>query len=174
MPGGAQAGALAKVGSSDVARLSWLLDLLNPPVRAFATMPDKEFRDLDAEVAAFCKPLGSIEGGMRGRLTVDTMEGLRRDILNVVEALLYGASGDLQIPSVTLSVIPNSKCVHMGTPDAMFRLAAARLLENEGHRIKRCARSGCGRLFAHRKRGLYCGRKCSQLVQFKRYVARHA
>ena len=155
-------------------RLSWLLDVLNRPPGAFATISDAELKDLGSEFTAFCEPLGSIEGGKRGIWTVDLMEELSREISADVRALLDGASMDLQIPGVTLSVTPDLKCVYMGKPDAMFRLAVARLLENEGHRIKRCARSGCGRLFAHRKRGLYCGRQCSQLVQFKRYVERHS
>ena len=173
LPGGTQARALAKVGSTDVTRLSWLLDLLNCPVGAFATMSGSEFKDLESEVAAFCEPLGSIEGGQRGRLTIDTMKDFSREILGVVQALLGGASSNLEIPSAVLSVVPNSKCIYMGTPEVMLRLETARLLENEGHRIKRCARQGCGRLFAHRKRGLYCGRQCSQLVQFRRYLERH-
>ena len=174
LPGGTQARALAKVGSTDVTRLSWLLDLLNRPVGAFATMSGSEFKNMESEVAAFCEQLGSIEGGRRGRLTVDTVKDFCCEILGVVQALLDGAGSSLQIPSVVLSVIPNSKFIYIGPPDVMLRLETARLLENEGHRIKRCARPGCGRLFAHRKRGLYCGRQCSQLVQFKRYVERHA
>jgi hypothetical protein len=174
LPGGVQARALAKVGSSDVARLSWLLDLLNRPVEAFAAMSEREFKDLANEVAVFCEPLGSIEGGKGGVLTVDTMEKLSREFSPKIHGLLEGASIDLEIPSVTLSVLPGMKCVYIGKPEAMFRLASVRLLENEGHRIKRCARPGCGRLFAHRKRALYCARQCSQLVQFRRYLERHA
>jgi hypothetical protein len=174
LPGGAQARTLAKLGTGDVSRLSWLLDLLNRPVGSFATMSSSEFKELEREVAVFCEPLGSIEGGQRGRLTVDTMRELNREILADVQALLGGYSIDLPIPRVILSVTPDLKCKYMGTPDAMFRLAVARLLEEEGSRIKRCYRKGCERLFAHRKRGLYCGRKCSQIVQLKRYVERHA
>jgi hypothetical protein len=173
-PGGVQARALAELGASDVSRLSWLLGLLNRPVGSFATMSSSEFKKLEREIAVFCEPLGSVEGGQRGRLTVDIMGELNREILADVQALLDGYSIDLQIPSVILSVTPDLKCKYMGTPEAMFRLATARVLENEGHRIKRCSRPGCGKLFAHRKRGLYCGRQCSQLVQFRRYVERHA
>jgi hypothetical protein len=174
LPGGAQARALAKVGSSDVARLAWLLDLLNRPPETLATLSDQEFESVENEVALFCEPLGSIAGGKSGRLTVDSLMALNGAILVIVEALLDGTTGELQIPTVTLAMIPGSGCLYMGTPDALFRLAAAKLLEAEGHRIRRCARPGCGKLFAHRKRGLYCSRRCSQLVQFARYVQRHA
>lgn len=174
LPDSAQARAFAKVGSSDVVRLSWLLNLLNLPLGTFETMTDAEFKDLNSEVDAFCGSLGSIEGGRRGLLTVEVIEGLSRDVRALVEGLLEGASGDLQIPAVILSVIPNSECRYIGSPDGLFRLAAGRLLEKESRRIRRCARLGCGRLFAHRKRGLYCGRRCSQLVQFTRYVERHS
>jgi hypothetical protein len=173
LPGGAEVRALAKVGSSDVARLAWLLDLLNRPSETLATWSDKEFENLESEVALFCEPLGSIAGGKSGRLTVDSLVELSSAVLVLVEALLDDSSGELQIPTVTLSMIPNSGCRYMGTPDALFRLTAAKLIEAEGHRIRRCARQGCGRLFVHRKRGLYCSRRCSQLVQFARYVQRH-
>lgn len=173
LPGGAQARALAKVGSSDVARLAWLLDLLNRPPETLATLSDQEFENLENEVALFCEPLGSIAAGKSGRLTVDSLVKLSSDVLFLVEALFDNSTGELQIPTVTLSMIPGSGCRYMGTPDALFRLAAAKLVEAEGHRIRRCARRGCGRLFAHRKRGLYCSRRCSQLVQFARYVERH-
>ena len=174
LPGGAQAGALAKVGSSEVARLAWLLDLLNRSSESLATLSDKEVENLEREVALFCEPLGSIAGGKSGRLTVDGLMELSSAVLVLVEALLDDSTGELQIPTVTLAIIPKSGCRYMGTPDTLFRLAAAKLIETEGRRIRRCARQGCGRLFAHRKRGLYCSQRCSQLVQFARYVQRHA
>jgi hypothetical protein len=171
LPGGAQARALAKVGSSDVARLAWLLDLLNRPPETLAS--GNAVEKLESELPSFCEPLGSIAGGGSERLTVESLKALHSAILVMVEALLDGTSGELQIPTVTLAMIPGSGCRYMGTADALFRLAAANLLETEGHRIRRCARPRCGRLFAHRKRGLYCSRRCSQLVQFARYVQRH-
>jgi hypothetical protein len=173
LPGASQARELAKIRSSDVARLAWLLDLLNRPPETLATMSYNELEGLEGEIALFCEPLGSIASGRSARSTVDSLMALNGAILVMVEALLDGTSGELQIPTVTLAMIPGSGCRYMGTPDALFRLAAANLLETEGHRIRRCARPGCGRLFAHRKRGLYCSRRCSQLVQFARYVQRH-
>ena len=62
----------------------------------------------------------------------------------------------------------------MGDPVAIFRLETARLIEAEGRRIKKCAPSVCGKLFVHRKSGLYCSAQCSQLERFQHYNARHS
>jgi hypothetical protein len=55
-----------------------------------------------------------------------------------------------------------------------FLLAAADVLEEEGLRVRRCARPGCGRLFTHRKRGIFCSTSCSQKVRDQRFRERHS
>jgi hypothetical protein len=173
-PGGAQARALAKVGSGGLTRLGWLLDLLNRSPETFAHSSESEIEDLENEAAVFCEPIGSFVSVPSSRLTANMIVQLSHEIQDVVSGLLEGATYDFQIPSVTLAVIPNSRSRYMSSPDALFRLAVAKLIETDGHRIRRCARRGCERLFVRRKRALYCGKKCSQLEQFARYVARHA
>jgi hypothetical protein len=55
-----------------------------------------------------------------------------------------------------------------------FLLAAAEVLEEEGLHVRKCARPGCGRLFAHRKRGIFCSASCSQKVRDQRFRERHS
>jgi hypothetical protein len=55
-----------------------------------------------------------------------------------------------------------------------FLLAAAQVLEEEGLHVRECARPGCGRLFAHRKRGIFCSTSCSQKVRDQRFRERHS
>lgn len=174
LPGGARARALAKVGSADLTRLRWLLELLNRSPETFARSSEREIEDLESEAAVFCEPIGSFASGLSSSLTTSMIAQLSHEIQQVVFGLLEGATHDFEIPGVTLVVIPNSPSRYMGSPDAIFRLAVAKLIETDGHRIRRCARPGCDRLFVRRKRALYCGKKCSQLEQFARYVVRHA
>jgi hypothetical protein len=173
-PGGVQAKAIAKVGASDVARLSWFLDILNLDAGAIERMSDDEFRELQTELVVFCEPVGSIGGDRHSALSRSSFEELRGEVFDKMLALLSGYTIEFQLPNVTLAVLSDLKFIYMGTSEAIFRLAVARLVEKEGCRVKRCARPDCRRLFALRKRGLYCSRKCSQLVQFKRYLERHS
>ncbi len=55
-----------------------------------------------------------------------------------------------------------------------FLLAAAEVLEEEGLRVRECARPGCGRLFTHRKRGIFCSLSCSQKVRDQRFRERRS
>jgi predicted RNA-binding Zn ribbon-like protein len=174
IPGGIQARAMARVGGNDLARLAWLLDLLNRAPETFAVMAELDRAELEAEVTAFCKPVGKLVGGQQAQLSADEAHELVRDIHARVVAMLQGSTFELEIPRITLSITSGEGTQFMGEPSALFRLAVARLIEVEGQRIKFCARPGCGRLFVRRKRALYCQRQCSQLEQFARYVARHA
>lgn len=172
-PGGAHASALAKVGASDLSRLGWLLDLLNRASESIAQSSAAEVHNLENEAVVFCEPIGSFAFSRSSRLTASQIAELTQEIRDVVSAILLGATHDFQIPTVTLAVIPNSPSRYMGSPEAIFRLAVAKLIETDGYRIRRCARPGCDRLFVRRKRALYCSKRCSQLEQFARYVRRH-
>ena len=174
LPGGSQAKALARVGIEDLSRLGWLLDLLNRSPETIAQSCAAEVHMLENEAGVFCEPVGSFESSRSSKLSARQIADLAQEIRDVVSAVIGGASHDFQIHSVTLMVIPNSKSRYVGPPEAIFRLAVARLIESDGYRIKQCARPGCGRLFVRRKRALYCGKRCSQIEQFARYVRRHS
>ena len=61
-----------------------------------------------------------------------------------------------------------------GAARAALLEACARLLEAEGGRVARCARSGCGRLFVKVKRGAYCSKRCSQSMRTSRFRSSHS
>jgi hypothetical protein len=174
LPGGAQASALAKVRAHDLSRLRWLLDLLNRPTESLEQPSPAEVHNFEKEAAVFCEPVGSFASSRSLTLTKSQIADLIQEVQGVLSAILQGATHDFEIPGVTLAMIPNSRSYYMGSPVAIFRLAVAKLLETDGHRIRRCARPGCGRVFIRRKRALYCSRRCSQLEQFAKYLQRHS
>jgi hypothetical protein len=173
VPGGVQARARDRVGSSDLARLAWLLDLLNRPPDSLKVMSERERALVEAEVVAFCEPVGAVTGGQPSQLTATGAQVLAQAIRAQVLGMLEGSTFELHVPAITVVSFPGSRSRYLGPPEAIFRFAVVRLIEAEGQRIKVCARPGCGRLFVRRKRALYCQRQCSQLEQFARYVARH-
>jgi predicted RNA-binding Zn ribbon-like protein len=174
LPGGIQVRARARVGGDDLKRLAWLLELLNRPPETFAAMAEPDRAALEAEIAAFCEPVGSLAGGRPSQLSIDAACELVRDLRVRIDAMLQGSTFELEMPPITLSIISGVGARYMGKPVPLFQVAVARLIETEGRRIKICARPGCGRLFVRRKRALYCQKQCSQLEQFARYVARHS
>ena len=174
LPEGIQASAEAKVGFTDVSRLAWLLELLNRSQESIAVGSEQERVDLEAQVVAFAKPVGMASGGHGSSLSLKDLKGLARDIRASILGMLQGASLTIDIPKLTFTSSTGSASVYIGHPNAIFRLAVAKLVETEKRRIKLCARPDCDRLFVRRKGGLFCSRQCSQIVQFKRYLARHA
>jgi hypothetical protein len=58
-------------------------------------------------------------------------------------------------------------------PTALL-LAAADVIQEEGLRVRQCARAECGRLFVKRKRGIYCSNECSQKVRDERFRKSHS
>ena len=174
LPEGIQASAEAKVGFTDVSRLAWLLELLNRSQESIAVGSEQERVDLEAQVVAFAKPVGMASGGHGSSLSLKDLKGLARDIRASILGMLQGASLTIDIPKLIFTSSTGSASVYIGHPKAIFRLAVAKLVETEQRRIKLCARPDCDRLFVRRKGGLFCSRQCSQIVQFKRYLARHA
>ena len=55
-----------------------------------------------------------------------------------------------------------------------FLLAAADVIQEEGLRVRECARPECRRPFVKRKRGIFCSTSCSQKVRDKRFRERHS
>jgi hypothetical protein len=54
-----------------------------------------------------------------------------------------------------------------------FVLSAYRIIELEGVRLRECAAPECRRIFVRQKRAIFCGKKCSQREQTKRFRERH-
>jgi len=173
LPGGTQAKALEKVGSTGLDRLRWLLGLLNRLSDRSAAPTEAERRELEAQVAVFCEPIGNLTGGQNSKLSYTDAMDIGQQFSEAIIVNLGGSSPDINLPPITLTFDRGFKPLYMGAPQKLFPWAIAKLIDTEGHRIAMCARSGCGKLFARRKRGRYCGVKCAQVEHFARYVARH-
>ena len=173
-PGSRQSRALNKVGTAELSRLAWLVETINRDDVALAQLSDPEREKLAAEIAVFCRPIGAFVAAHNPALAAESIERLLRQARQAIFALGKGASYDLRIPEVTLALIPDAEPCYFGSPEAVFNLALAKLIETDGQRIRQCARAACGKLFVRRKRALYCGTHCSQIEQFARYINRHA
>jgi hypothetical protein len=174
LPGGIQERARAKVGASAVSQLVWLIELLNRSEESIALGTEQERGILEAEIVAFAERIGQPSAGKSSILSPKEMIELFRDIRASILAIFQGAPFEIRIPAVSYMSADGGPPIYMGNPEALFRLAVTRLLETERERIEICARPGCDNLFVRRKRGLYCSLRCSQLEQFKRYVARNS
>jgi hypothetical protein len=172
LPGGIQARARAMVGTG-LSRLGWLLDLLNSTSGEIATRSEEEGRKLEAEVVFFCEAVGVVGGGRLFHLDLLRIQQLIDDVRNPILEMIGGGNFEIRIPAVDFVSTPDACSRYMGPAEALFPLAVARLIEEERARIRVCGRPGCGRLFVRRKRALYCSRQCSQIEQFKRFVAHH-
>jgi hypothetical protein len=174
LPGSAQAKAREKVGSSSLDRLRWFLELLNRLPETADGLTENERKELEAEVVAFCEAIGAVVGGRDSRLSFKAATDVVRQTREQIFAMFHGSTSEMQMPEITFAFSRNSRSFYMGEPPQIFPWAIAKLIETEGHRIAMCARSGCGKLFARRKRGRYCSVKCAQVEHFARYVARHS
>ncbi len=167
--------ARRRVGGADpVNRLKWLID--------FAQQSQTE-----AEVGASAQNLSdeifefSILGlpDRRGALAGFGDPGLilsvRRAALRAIEQWV----GEGQLDLVTSELGQFVRVVHRrpgpalsyyhGAAMGAFLTTCANLIQAEGHRIERCARRECGRLFVRVKRGAYCSRQCSQRVRTEKF-----
>ena len=174
LPGGVQARAEAEVGASAVDRLAWLLRLLNRSQESTALGSEQERVELESEVVAFARPVGRASGGRHSQLNWHEAWDLVRSFRASILGLMGGSSFQVEISNLIYLVTPGEPVIYIGDPGVIFRIAVAKLMETEQQRIRICARPGCGQLFVRHKRGLYCSQRCSQLEQFKRYVARNS
>jgi hypothetical protein len=174
LAGSLQARAEAEVGVTSVARLDWLLRLLNRSQEGIGVGSEQERIDLEAQVVAFAKPVGRASGGRQSQLNWKEAWDLVRSLRASILGLMAGASFQVEIRNLVYLVTPGEPLIYMGVPGMIFRIAVAKLMETEQQRIKICARPRCGKLFVRHKRGLYCSPQCSQLEQLKRYVDRHS
>jgi len=172
LPGGLQAEARKAVSADDLARLAWLLELLNRAPESFDVMKESDCAALEAEVAAFCESVGSIKGGQPSLMSASRTKELVLEFRGRILAMLEGSTFELEIGPTT-AIVARGRVRFIAEPEALFSLAVVSLIEAEGQRMRLCARPNCGRLFVRRKRGLYCQRQCTQLEQFARYLARH-
>lgn len=173
-----------RVGGDPPKRLDWLVSQIG--------RDDKELRqallvwesDLRLELACFGHASGPWETGPAKEI-LKAFATLRETLRNFRPdwdaKLTFPIAGTI---TKNFSVTPKRRRVrwsgaiesHYSSdhfPTA-FLLAAAEVLEEEGLRIRECARPGCGRLFTHHKRGIFCSTSCSQKVRDQRFRERHS
>jgi hypothetical protein len=173
-----------RVGDEPAERLDWLISQLgrgDEELRSTLLQPESDFR---LELACFGYASSPWETGTTEEIFkafATLRETLRNFRPDWDAKLTFPIAGTI---TKNFSVTPKRRRVrwsgaiesHYSSdhfPTA-FLLAAAEVLEEEGLRIRQCARPGCGRLFTHRKRGLFCSTSCSQKVRDQRFRERHS
>ena len=99
LPGGIQEAARARVGSSAVTQLAWLIDLLNRPEESIAAETEQERRRLEAEVVAFAEQIGNPTGGKSSMISLEEIITLSRDVRAAILAIFQGAPFEIAIPA---------------------------------------------------------------------------
>jgi predicted RNA-binding Zn ribbon-like protein len=173
-----------RVGDDPAQRLDWLLSQLgrnDEELRTALLQPESDFRLELARFGNAANPwvTGPAEEILEAFATLrETLKNFRPDL---DARLTFPIAGTI---TKYFSVTPKRRRVRWSGaieshyfsdhfPTA-FLLAAADVLEEEGLRIRECARPGCGRLFTHRKRGIFCSTSCSQKVRDQRFRERHS
>jgi predicted RNA-binding Zn ribbon-like protein len=173
-----------RVGDEPAERLDWLVSQLgrsDEELRNALLQPVSDFR---LELARFGNAAHPWETGSAEEI-LEAFASLRETLKNFRPdfdaTLTFPIAGTI---TKYFSVTPKRRRVRWSGaieshyfsdhfPTA-FLLAAAEVLEEEGLRVRQCARPGCGRLFTHRKRGLFCSTSCSQKVRDQRFRERHS
>src|SRR5260221_3402377 len=75
-PEGIRADALAKVGSGQLARLAWLVGLLNCSPGTLVRASETEIEHLEHQAGVFCEPIGSFGHGPDFGLTANDLARL--------------------------------------------------------------------------------------------------
>jgi len=173
-----------RVGDDPPKRLDWLVSQLrraDEELRQALLVPESDFR---LELACFGYVANPWETGPAEEI-LEAFATLRRTLKDFrpdwEAKLTFPIKGTI---TKNFSVTPKRRRVrwsgaieshyssdHFATA---FLLAAAEVLEEEGLRVRECARPGCGRLFTHRKRGIFCSTSCSQKVRDQRFRERHS
>ena len=173
-----------RVGDDPAERLDWLVSQLgrsDEELRNALLEPVSDFRLELARFGNAASPWATepVEEVLEAFATLrETLKNFRPDL---DPTLTFPVAGTI---TKYFSVTPKRRRVRWsGAVEAhyfsdhfptAFLLAAAEVLEEEGLRVRQCARLGCGRLFTHRKRGLFCSPSCSQKVRDQRFRERHS
>jgi hypothetical protein len=170
---------IRKVGEDSVSRLAWLvefaqlkpeeLQLPDPPkpagdgalllgledVQAFARGPFPERKSLGHSLRwpPHLEWLGTRKA--LARFAYDKLQ----DLIEGGTSIRPSDYGQLEI---RLDRFGDDTAVHFeGDGPAAFAMEAARVLTEEGRRLRKCASQPCGRFFVQRKRGQFCSARCS-------------
>jgi len=159
----------AVLASSDPARLTGAeLARWNGEILGFASaagQPQPLFRmKRDAR-------LGSL--GMTAEEIVEFAQRIRDALVKLIGGEMWAfANSGLQVDiSLTSPKHGPPQRVYSGDMRGILIMAALDALVVESHRLAKCQRPGCERLFVRRKRGSYCSKRCSQRARTLRYLS---
>ena len=175
--------AAERVGKTWIQELQWLVDFAQRPSERLA----HELCDAEStvvyEVAWFSREMGiGYEKSYRSWIVnaAESLEGELRSLLEHGHALFQATEVTFVLNRRTdegwkrsgraakLEAFYRAK-----DPVTRFLLSSYRILELEGVRLRECAAPDCRRIFVRQKRAIFCGKKCSQREQTKRFRERH-
>jgi hypothetical protein len=175
--------AAERVGKTWIEELRWLLDFAQrPPEQLTHELSDVESPTV-YEVAWFSRDMSIAERKSDRSWIVNAVKSLERKF----RSLLEHGHAVFEVTDVTfvLNKRTDERSKRSGratkleafhrakNPVTRFLLGAHRLLELEGVRLRKCAAPGCERMFVKQKRAIFCGQKCAQREQTRRYRERH-
>ncbi len=160
-------------------RLDWVLDFSRRPTAEIFALADGPLDMVRGEMMAFAGHYspGWMSDASIAEMTPDAIADLRTVTAQGIKDYL-GPNGWTTPPlppvpiHITRSASGRTHVVYSLNLKAAFISTVAALLGEEGSRVQRCPRPGCGRLFCKRKRGLYCSTRCAAQVRAQRFNAR--
>ena len=175
--------AAERVGKTWIEELQWLLDFAQQPrEQLIGELSDFE-SPLVYQVAWFSREMGIVDRESDRSWIINAAESLERKL----RSLLENGHALFEVTEVTFVLSRRTddgwkrsgraarlEAFHRAkNPVTRFLLNAHRILELEGVRLRKCAAPTCERMFVRQKRAIFCGKKCSQREQIRRYRERH-
>jgi hypothetical protein len=158
-------------------RLDWALDFSQRPTAEIFALADGPLDMVRGEILAFLGHHGPawMSDASILELTPAAIADLRSDTAQGIKG--YLSPDGWTLPPAMLHIVraaDGSTHVVRGLKNLKlaFLSTVADLLIPDGRRVSHCPRPGCGRLFAVRKRGMFCSTKCAGLVRAQRFNAK--
>jgi hypothetical protein len=170
--------ATQRIGRTWIQQLQWLLEFVQRERIEVAQELSQDNPALLWQAIWF-----SQDANLTGLADLSWILAAFDSLKSAIASFIESGSATLEVEKVTF-VLFNRRAGRKGgrevevfhrstDPATRFILAAYRLLELEGKRISRCDASHCGRLYIRQKRAIFCGKRCSQREQARRWRERH-
>jgi hypothetical protein len=165
------------VGETDVRmrnqldKFDWLVDFCLRPGTDLQVLNGALLERTRGELLAF---LGyhAISNTEVAELTPTAICGLRDEAAKGIEKYLSHGWKLTTSPTIWRGSDGKTQTIRGDTLATAFLETAHFLVGREGERLAHCPGPGCGRLFAKRKRGLYCSTKCAVAARTQRLNAK--
>jgi hypothetical protein len=174
--------ATTRIRQNSRTKLNWLLRFIARDPSEYANLSASKSAAIAAEIAVFPRsrnyPLQggpsaapSFSGEQIAAIAIELSQGINGFARGQFWRIPVSDLGRL---SRNISRGPKGKGIvslYLGDDRARFFMAVGDLLMVEGHRLKACQWTECGRLFVATKRQAYCGNSCSQNDRTERFFA---